>query len=45
MDGEGRQTPYAALAGSAAVQDLNVVNITEVLLNGGPKDIEHARTN
>ena len=34
MDGEGRQTPYAALAGSAAVQDSKGVNITQVLLNG-----------
>lgn len=34
MDGSGRQTPYAALTGSASVQDPKGVNIIEVLLSG-----------
>jgi mono/diheme cytochrome c family protein len=41
MNGEGRQTPYAALAGSAAVQDPKGVNITEVLLNGADARAMH----
>jgi mono/diheme cytochrome c family protein len=41
MNGEGRQTPYAALAGSAAVQDSKGVNITEVLLNGADARAVH----
>jgi mono/diheme cytochrome c family protein len=41
MNGEGRQTPYAALAGSAAVQDPKGVNITEVLLNGADARAVH----
>jgi mono/diheme cytochrome c family protein len=41
MNGEGRQTPYAALAGSAAIQDPKGVNITEVLLNGADARAVH----
>ena len=41
MNGEGRQTPYAALAGSAAVEDPKGVNITEVLLNGADARAVH----
>jgi mono/diheme cytochrome c family protein len=41
LNGEGRQTPYAALAGSAAVQDPEGANIAEVLLNGADARAVH----
>jgi mono/diheme cytochrome c family protein len=41
MDGSGRQTPYAALAGSASVQDPTGVNIIEVLLGGADARAVH----
>jgi mono/diheme cytochrome c family protein len=41
MDGSGRQTPYAALAGSASVQDPKGVNIIEVLLSGADAQAVH----
>jgi mono/diheme cytochrome c family protein len=34
MNGEGRQTPYAALSGSDAVRDPRGTNLVEVLLSG-----------
>jgi mono/diheme cytochrome c family protein len=41
MDGSGRQVPYAALAGSASVQDAKGVNIIEVLLSGADARAVH----
>jgi mono/diheme cytochrome c family protein len=41
MDGSGRQTPYAALAGSASVQDPQGVNIIGVLLGGADARAVH----
>jgi mono/diheme cytochrome c family protein len=41
MDGSGRQAPYAALAGSASVQDPKGVNIIEVLLSGADARAVH----
>jgi mono/diheme cytochrome c family protein len=41
IDGSGRQTPYAALAGSASVQDPKGVNIIKVLLNGADARAVH----
>jgi mono/diheme cytochrome c family protein len=34
MNGEGRQTPYAALLGSHTVRDSRGTNLVEVLLSG-----------
>ena len=41
MDGSGRQTPYAALTGSASVQDPKGLNIIEVLLGGADARAVH----
>jgi mono/diheme cytochrome c family protein len=41
MDGSGRQAPYAALAGSASVQDPKGVNLIEVLLSGADARAVH----
>jgi mono/diheme cytochrome c family protein len=41
MNGEGRQTPYAALLGSHAVRDPHGTNLVEVLLSGADARAMH----
>jgi mono/diheme cytochrome c family protein len=41
MNGEGRQTPYAALLGSHAVRDPRGTNLVEVLLSGADARAVH----
>jgi mono/diheme cytochrome c family protein len=41
MNGEGRQTAYAALSGSSAVRDPRGTNLVEVLLNGADARAVH----
>jgi mono/diheme cytochrome c family protein len=39
-DGNGRQTPYAALAGSASVNDLTGASMTQIMLKGETANIK-----